>query len=137
MLFRHCAGGIVFSEDQVLLLQNEKREWVFPKGIIRNGSYANDVAISRVNEEAGIEAKIIAPVGETSYEFFSITRQQPVCNQIQWFLFSADNSTCEVNKELGFISAGFYSIEEALQRITYSQDKSLLNIAVKKIQSIA
>ncbi|HHT62421.1 MAG TPA: NUDIX hydrolase, partial [Clostridia bacterium] len=37
MLFRQCAGGIVFFNDKVLLLQNEKNEWVFPKGVIRNG----------------------------------------------------------------------------------------------------
>lgn len=137
MLFRQCAGGIVFSNDKVLILQNEKREWVFPKGVIRNGSYARDVASNRVKEEAGVDAEIIAPVGETSYEFFSITRQQPVCNQIQWFLFDTDGHECQINRELGFIDGGFYTYEEALQKITYSQDKSLLNIAVRKRKSIA
>ena len=137
MLFRQCAGGIVFSDDKVLILQNEKREWVFPKGVIRNGSFADEVAIERVHAEAGVKADIIAPVGETSYEFFSISRQQPVCNQIQWFLIQAPETNCNVNTEQGFLSGGFFQIEEALQRITYSQDKSLLNIAVKKMQALA
>lgn len=136
MLFRQCAGGIVFSEDKVLILQNEKREWIFPKGVIRNGKFADEVALNRVQEEAGLNAKIIAPVGETSYEFFSITRQQPVCNQIQWFLIEASENVCAVNKEQGFIDCGFFTIDEALKRITYSQDKSLLNIAVKKMQAL-
>jgi 8-oxo-dGTP pyrophosphatase MutT (NUDIX family) len=137
MLFRQCAGGIVFSDNKVLILQNEKQEWVFPKGVIRNGSFADEVAIDRVFEEAGVSANIIAPVGETSYEFFSISRQQPVCNQIQWFLIEAPETTCNVNAEQGFLDGGFMQIEEALQRITYSQDKSLLNIAVKKMQALA
>ena len=137
MLFRQCAGGIVFSDNKVLILQNEKREWVFPKGVIRNGSFADEVAIERVFEEAGVAAKIIAPVGETSYEFFSISRQQPVCNQIQWFLIEAPKAICNINIKQGFLGGGFFKIEEALQRITYSQDKSLLNIAVKKMQALA
>ena len=36
MLIRDCAGGIVFFENQVLLIQNEKSEWSFPKGVIRD-----------------------------------------------------------------------------------------------------
>lgn len=137
MLFRQCAGGIVFSGHKVLIMQNEKREWVFPKGVIRNGNYAKDVAVSRVKEEAGVNATVVAPVGETSYEFFSISRQQPVCNQIQWFLFTVHTENCLINKELGFLDGGFYTIDEAIQRITYSQDKALLNIAAKKIQKLA
>ena len=137
MLFRQCAGGIVFSDNKVLILQNEKREWAFPKGVIRNGSFADEVAIERVFEEAGVSANIIAPVGETSYEFFSISRQRPVCNQIQWFLIDAPKTSCNINIEQGFLGGGFFPVEEALQRITYSQDKSLLNIAVKKMQALA
>lgn len=136
MLFRQCAGGIVFYNDKVFLFQNEKNEWVFPKGIIRSGSCANDVAVNRVNIESGIEAKIIAPIGETSYEFFSYTRQQPVCNQISWFLMEADSEKFIINKELGYKNGGFFNIIDALGKVTYSQDKSLLNIAYRKLKEL-
>ncbi|MEL7568027.1 MAG: NUDIX hydrolase [Dehalobacterium sp.] len=132
MLFRQCAGGIVFFNDKVLLLQNEKNEWVFPKGVIKNGGVANDVAVNRVKEEAGVNAKIDGPVGETSYEFYSLTRQEPVCNQITWFLMEAQDGSFEVKKELGFKNGGFFNIIDALSKVTYSQDKSLLNIAYRK-----
>ena len=35
MLFRNCAGGIVFSGEKVLLIKNDKDEWVMPKGVVR------------------------------------------------------------------------------------------------------
>jgi 8-oxo-dGTP pyrophosphatase MutT (NUDIX family) len=137
MLFRQCAGGIVFFNDKVLLLQNEKNEWVFPKGVIRNGGSATDVALKRVKEEAGVDAKIVGPVGETSYEFYSITRQEPVCNQITWFLMEASTDKSQYNKELGFKNGGFFNIIDALARVTYSQDKSLLNIAYRKHKELS
>ena len=31
MIFRNCAGGVVFYANQVFLLKNEKNEWVLPK----------------------------------------------------------------------------------------------------------
>ena len=34
MLYRNCAGGVVFFKDQVLLLKNDKGEWVLPKGYV-------------------------------------------------------------------------------------------------------
>ena len=71
MLVRQCAGGVVFLGDKVFLLKNDKGEWVLPKGVIRNGKTASEVALSRVRYEGGVSAKIIHSVGETNYEFFS------------------------------------------------------------------
>jgi hypothetical protein len=73
MIFRKCAGGVVFFGDSVFLLKNEKEEWVLPKGVIREKQLPNDVALERVQKEAGIKASIISPAGETSYEFYSMT----------------------------------------------------------------
>ncbi len=74
MLVRNCAGGIVFHGDRVLVLKNDKGEWVFPKGVIRSGDYPDDVAIARVQLEAGVKAHIISSAGRTNYEFFSVSR---------------------------------------------------------------
>ncbi|RKD34681.1 NUDIX hydrolase [Thermohalobacter berrensis] len=132
MLFRNCAGGVVFHNEKVFLLKNEKGEWVLPKGKIRNGFLATETAVKRVKEEAGLDAKIISTAGETSYEFYSLTRQKPVCNEIVWFIMETDNEDYRINEEEDFIDGGFFTIEEALEKITYSQDKSLVNLSYKK-----
>ena len=77
MLVRNCSGGVVFADDKVLLLQNDKHEWILPKGVIRTDDTPEDVAIRRVETEAGIKASILAPAGRTNYEFYSISRQRP------------------------------------------------------------
>lgn len=136
MLFRNCAGGVVFNKDKVLILKNHKDEWVLPKGAIRNGNISVETAKSRVKTEAGVEAEIVSPAGETSYEFYSISRKKPVCNQITWFIMKADSDTAKVNKDEGFKLAGFFPIDEAIERITYSQDKSLVNLSYKKYKRL-
>lgn len=136
MLCRNCAGGVVFLGEKVLILQNDKKEWVLPKGVIRGGHHPNEVAISRVREEAGVEAQIVGPAGETSYEFYSYSRRQPVCNRITWFIMEAINEHHQINRELGFLDGGFFPIDEAIDKITYSQDKSLVRVSYQRMKKL-
>ncbi len=137
MLVRNCAGGVVFSGEKVFLLKNEKDEWVLPKGVIRNGDYPDEVAIKRVKEETGIDAEIILAAGNTNYEFFSVTRQRPVCNKITWYLMKSLNDDFELNREENFSEGGYFSIDEALEKITYSQDRALINLSFAKYKELA
>jgi 8-oxo-dGTP pyrophosphatase MutT (NUDIX family) len=137
MLVRNCAGGVVFSGDKVLLLKNDKGEWVLPKGVIRNGDLCNEVALKRVREEAGVTAEIVSTAGRTHYEFFSVTRQRPVCNKITWYIMKSLNDEYNVNKEENFIDGGFFRLEDAIDKVTYSQDKALLNLSFQKLKELA
>ncbi|EPR14281.1 NUDIX hydrolase [Ruminiclostridium papyrosolvens] len=137
MLVRNCAGGVVFSGEKVFLLKNEKDEWVLPKGVIRSGDYPDEVAKRRVKEETGIDAEIILAAGNTNYEFFSVTRQRPVCNKITWYVMKSLNDNFDINKEDNFSEGGYFSIEEALEKITYSQDRALINLSFAKYKELA
>lgn len=136
MLFRTCAGGIVFHGDSVLLLQNEKDEWVLPKGLVRPGFLAREVAVARVNAEAGVKAEIIGVAGQTSYEFYSVTRQKPVCNEVTWFMMRAAGEKSAPSKPEGFKAGGFYTMAEALRLVTYSQDRALISSAYERYKKL-
>lgn len=132
MIIRNCAGGVVFNNDKVLILQNEKNEWVLPKGKIRNKQLPPMTAVERVKHETGIDGEIVSPAGETAYEFYSITRNQPVYNKITWYIMESGNQEYSINKEEGFQDGGFFKIEDAIDKITYSQDKSLVSLSYKR-----
>lgn len=136
MLFRNCAGGIVFNEEKVFILKNSKGEWVLPKGKIRRGFLSAETALQRVKEETGLDSNIISTAGETCYEFFSLSRQKPVCNEITWYIMESQQEEYEVNKDEGFQDGGFYSIDKALAMITYSQDKALVSLSYKKYKKL-
>lgn len=136
MLVRNCAGGVVFHEDKVLILKNEKHEWVLPKGVIRSNNLPEDVAVERVAYEAGAKARIVSPAGRTNYEFYSISRMRPVCNKITWFIMEADDDKVVPNAAQNFGDGGFFDIDEAMEMVTYSQDKSLLMLSYEKYKEL-
>lgn len=132
MLTRNCAGGVVFKGDKVLILKNDKKEWALPKGKIRGESLPSETAVNRVEFETGIDARIVSSAGETAYEFYSLSRNQAVCNKITWYIMEAKDDNANINIEEGFEEGGFYTIEEAMDMITYSQDKSLVSLSYKR-----
>ena len=132
MHLRDCAGGVVFHEENVFLFKNEKNEWVMPKGLIKNGENPQDAALRRVFEETGITAEIVEHAGQTYYEFYSITRQMPVCNRIAWYVMKTDSEEFQVAETDKYTEAGFFPILDAIERVTYSQDKSLLVNSYRK-----
>lgn len=134
MLFRNCAGGIVFCEDRVLLLKNEKDEWVLPKGAVHEEHEPADVAMDRVLVECGVNARVLENAGETDYEFYSLTRKKSVNNRVQWFIMETDTDHCKILDP--FTEAGFFEHDDALTRITYTQDRSLLTGAWEKYREI-
>jgi 8-oxo-dGTP pyrophosphatase MutT (NUDIX family) len=136
MLVRNCAGGVVFCGNKVFLLKNEKGEWVFPKGVLRPGEQPNDVALKRVREEADIEAEIVSTAGSTNYEFFSVTRQKPVCNKIIWYIMKSNDFSFKINEDEKFINAGYFDVDDAMKLVTYSQDKSLLNLSFRRYKEL-
>ena len=136
MLVRKCAGGVVFSKDKVFLLKNEKGEWVLPKGVVRNGDLTSEVALRRVKEEAGITAEIVSTAGSTSYEFYSVTRQKPVCNKITWYIMKSPDENYKIGETEKYSEGGFFKIDEAINMITYSQDKALLNLSFQKFKEL-
>lgn len=136
MIFRKCAGGVVFFDHKVFLLRNEKNEWVLPKGVVRERELLQDVALGRVRREAGIEAEILSPAGETSYEFYSMTRRSPVCNRITWYVMRATTPEYRIAFEQGFTDGDYFPVERAIELVTYSQDKALVSIAYEKYQAL-
>ena len=63
------AGGIVLLGNRVVLRHTSKDEYLFPKGHIEPGETLEQTAVREVEEETGLEAVIVADVGETSFTY--------------------------------------------------------------------
>jgi len=125
----------VFAGDDVFLLMSDKGEWIMPKGIIRNHNHSNEVALWRVEDEAGIHAEIIGVVGNTLYEYFSESRGHEVSNRIQWFAMHANDHSFHVSYDQGFLNGGYFPIDRALELLTYDRDREILRAAYDIYQS--
>lgn len=137
MIVRNCAGGVVFCSDEVLVIENDKHEWAFPKGVVRPGCNMIDVAKERVKIECGVEASVLAPCGKTHYEFYSVTRRKPIHNNISWFIMKAESTSVQPAVDDGILGAKFIPVESALELVTYSQDRTLLMMAYQRYKEIS
>lgn len=126
---RSCAGGVVFCDEQVFLLMSDRGEWVMPKGVIRNRNHSNDVALWRVEDEAGIHARIIGIAGNTRYDFFSESRGKDVSNRIQWFAMIADDDSYYISFDQGFLNGGYYPVQKAREMLSHDCDREILDTA--------
>lgn len=100
-----------------------------PKGVIRNYNRSNDVALWRVEDEAGIHAEIIGIAGNTRYDFFSESRGKEVSNRIQWFAMVAGDHSYHVSYDQGFLNGGYFPVERALELLSYEHDREILRSA--------
>lgn len=108
---------------------SDRGQWVMPKGVIRNHNRSNDVALWRVEDEAGIHAEIIGIAGNTRYDFFSESRGKEVSNRIQWFAMVAADHDYRVSYDQGFLNGGYFSFERAMELLSYDGDKEILKNA--------
>ena len=90
---------------------------------------ARDVALYRVEAEAGIRAEIVAPVGRTSYDFYSQSRRKSVSNRIQWYVMRAGDRRYRIAFEQGFLDGDYYPYEVAVRLLTHEQDREILRKA--------
>ncbi|MGL4912771.1 MAG: NUDIX hydrolase [Romboutsia sp.] len=130
MIVRRCAGGVVFYANKVLIVKNDRGEWTLPKGKINEDELQHESAVLRVKEETGVETSIIEAAGDTMYEFFSRSRQQEVCNAVMWYIMETENTEYILKNEL--TDGGFYKVKEALDMLSHSKEKSLVDISYKK-----
>jgi 8-oxo-dGTP pyrophosphatase MutT (NUDIX family) len=67
---KRSAGGVVHSNGKFLTLNvTNYSEIVFPKGTIEPDETPEQAAVREILEETGYHVRIIAPLGEVSYEF--------------------------------------------------------------------
>ena len=133
MIVRRCSGGVVFYANKVLLVKNDRGEWTLPKGKIVGDNLPHESAVQIVKLETGADAKILDIAGDTIYEFFSRSRNQRVCNAIMWYVMEADSDASEISKE--FLDGGFYRVTDALEMLTHSKEKSLVDVSYKKYKN--
>lgn len=126
------AGGIVFKDKKVLLTKHsQNHHWGFPKGWIEKGQTSKEAALREVKEEGGIEAEILEKIGDSKYVY--TLNGEKIFKVVTYYLMkyiSGDPKDHDWEME----DAGWFGIEEALQILSFSQDKELLKKVSKTIK---
>lgn len=128
-----AAGGIVLSENKILLVKNKKGDssadsiswWGYPKGHLEEGEKPSEAAVREVYEETGFEVKIVnnKPVAESRYE---IERSGEVLQKTVWFyeMEVVEPFKNEPDDEIDEIA--LVDFESALDLLTHDEDRKIL-----------
>src|SRR5437016_11214675 len=100
--------------------------WALPKGTPRSGETIEQVAVREVQEETGLQVRLIAYIGNISYSF--IRDKIRFQKQVRHFLFEAIGGDTSLH-DAEYDRVEWFSIPEALRRLTYQNEVNILSQA--------
>lgn len=129
------AGGIVINEEgKVLLIKASSLKladveyWGFPKGNVKEGENMKEAALREVKEETGVRAEIIDKAGDSKYVY---TRDEEKVFKVVSIFVMKYTSGDTKDHDWEVSEASWFTPEEALKKLSFSQDKNLLKKALE------
>ena len=128
-----AAGGIVLSEEKVLLVKNKKGDsskdsgpwWGYPKGHLEEGEKPSEAAVREVFEETGFEVKIVntKPIAESRYE---VERNGETVQKTVWFYEMEVIEAFKNEPDDEIEEIALENFENALSLLTHDEDRKIL-----------
>lgn len=127
-----AAGGIIIDEGsdsrRVLLVHRPRYDdWTFPKGKLDPGETVEETAVREVREETGLKCRIIRKLAVARY--LSRTRHKGRLKPkvVHYFLMERLSRRIKVPGDEVDLAL-WVELDEATQKLTYAQDKKLLDL---------
>jgi 8-oxo-dGTP pyrophosphatase MutT (NUDIX family) len=114
------------SVEVVLVGRSHSGMWALPKGTPESGETLEQVAVREVQEETGLEVRLITYIGNISYSF--IHDKIRFQKQVRHFLFEAIGGDTSLH-DAEYDRVEWFSIPEALRRLTYQNEVNILSQA--------
>ncbi|SHK57718.1 NUDIX hydrolase [Thermocrinis minervae] len=112
------AGGVLFKDDEVLLVKNPSEVWTFPKGLIEEGESPEEAAVREVKEETGVLGKIVTPLG--SVEYYYTREGQRIKKKVYYYLMKYVEGEPKPSWEV--LDARFFPKHQVLNLLKYKGD---------------
>jgi 8-oxo-dGTP diphosphatase len=125
-----AAGGIVIDgaigEPRVLLVHRPRYDdWSLPKGKLNSGEGLEAAAVREVREETGLECRIIREVATVRYSYRTRKRGHFKPKVVHYYLMEPVSGEIRVPGD-EVDRALWLELAEALEKLTYEQDRKLL-----------
>jgi 8-oxo-dGTP pyrophosphatase MutT (NUDIX family) len=135
------AGGVVIrrgpDSTEVSLAARRTRKgalaWGLPKGLVEPGEGPEEAALREVQEETGLEARILTSLGEISYWY--VWDSERVRKRVAFFLMEATGG--DVSKhDHEMEEVRWFPLADAPRRATYPTERGVLRKAIEAISEL-
>ena len=109
--------------EVVLVGRSHSGIWALPKGTPRAGETIEQVAVREVQEETGLQVRLITYIGQVSYTF--IRDQVRYFKQVRHFLFEAIGGDTALH-DAEYDRVAWYPLPEAFRLLTYQNEANIL-----------
>ncbi len=127
------AGGVVVQLGQgnayeVCLIRRQRHQgyaWCLPKGHLESNEQPSEAALREVQEETGLVAQILRPLGEISYSFTTPADGLSYQKTVTFFLMrpvGGQLGPCDAEA----IEARWVPFQQALALATYENERQVL-----------
>lgn len=133
VIHEHSAGGVVLvpvgRQTFVALIEvQDKRVLALPKGHLEEGEEAVDTAVREVWEETGLRTRLVAPLGEISYWFYSRRQRARISKRVEFFLLEyRAGSPAHFNEEVDGVR--LVPLHQAPSIVSYPGERDVLGRA--------
>jgi 8-oxo-dGTP pyrophosphatase MutT (NUDIX family) len=136
------AGGFVISKSDPKLValmarfnRGGKLEWCIPKGHLEKNETAEQAALREVFEETGLQAKVIASLGEVNYQF--IQDGAKISKTVHVYLMQQTGGELsfehDPHKEASELE--WVKVSELLARLSHGNEKRIAKMAIELIEA--
>jgi ADP-ribose pyrophosphatase YjhB (NUDIX family) len=130
------AGGIVFRKlddhiDVALIARTSPRRriiWALPKGWVEPGETIPDAALREIREETGLTGRLVEPLGQIEYSFYSPEDSARIQKTVHFFLVEfLSGDTADHDHEVD--EARWWPLDAALAQMTYQSERQVMEKA--------
>lgn len=129
VVFRRTPGGIEILVGKASSYQR----WVLPKGLVGRGESIESAALRETEEETGIRARIVAPLGDPERYIYTSGGVR-VFKTVHYFLMEYVEGS-EQNHDFELDEVRWVPIEDALNLLAYEGARAVVRRAQELLES--
>lgn len=128
MKYEKSCGAVVFDGNKVLIIQQVKGHWGFPKGHVEDGETEVQTAVREIKEETNLDVEI-----DESKRFVEhYSPEEGIEKDVVFFVAKKVGGEVKVQEE-EVKDTEWLTPREAMERLTYESSKNILRNIIETL----